>query len=237
MFRVFNKLRRDLIKEKHLIRYLGYAFGEIVLIVVGILIALQINEWAEHRQDRGFEQKTLAQILLNLQTDHKKLTEIRKAALQAVASIDKVLAISDPQNSDDLEYWLADVMQFERFNAISNSYDVLKSRGLDIVQNDELRLTLGIYYDGWAFEIKEHIGDVERAFHDHWVPFIISDIDVFEWDTVARPYDAGALLGNTRFINTLKIQQSNHYGAAEQVQAMLDVNERLQALIQEQLHD
>lgn len=235
MLRVFNKLRRGLVGDGKLIRYLGYAFGEIVLIVAGILIALHINEWADLREDRQYEQKALAQILSNLETDHARLTEILETERQAVRSIDSVLAIDDPAAADDLKYWLADVMQFERFNAISNAYEVLKSRGLDVVQNDELRLTLGIYYDSWAAEIKEHIGDVETAFLTRWVPFIISDIDDFQWDSVAEPYDATRLLGSPQFVNTLKIEQSNHLGAANQVQAMLQVNEQLQALIDTEL--
>ena len=44
MIRVFNNIRQQLAAEGKLIRYLGYAVGEIVLIVAGILIALQIND-------------------------------------------------------------------------------------------------------------------------------------------------------------------------------------------------
>lgn len=236
MFRVFNKIRQQLFTEKRLVAYLGYAFGEVVLIVVGILIALQINDWAESRKDRLFEQETLAQIRENLQADHATLDEILANRLDAVQSIDNVLAIEDPTDpDDDLKYWLADIMQFDRFNSITNAYEVLKSRGLDIVRNDELRLVLGVYYDSWARQILAENQDIESGFVDHWIPTIISDFETFDWDEMAKPYDESALLTNNLFRNTLRLQQDNHAGAAEHLEKMIRVNQRLQKLIDAEL--
>lgn len=49
MFRFFRRLRSDVLSEKWSLRYLRYAIGELVLVVFGILIALQINNWNEDR--------------------------------------------------------------------------------------------------------------------------------------------------------------------------------------------
>lgn len=49
MFRLFRRLRNDALSDKRSSRYLRYAIGEIVLVVLGILIALQINNWNEDR--------------------------------------------------------------------------------------------------------------------------------------------------------------------------------------------
>ncbi len=51
MPRIFNSIRQRLLKENRLTRYLVYAIGEIVLVVIGILIALSINTWNKGRQD------------------------------------------------------------------------------------------------------------------------------------------------------------------------------------------
>ena len=236
MLRIFNTVRQQLIHEGRLGRYLGYALGEIVLIVIGILIALQIDEWANDRSERNFERKTLSQIKINLQTDHNELSEILHKRYQAAQSIDNILAIDDPDNpDDDLKLWLADVMQFDRFYSVSSAYEVLKSRGLDIVRNDRLRTTLGIYYDSWAREIQQHNRDVEAGFMNRWIPVIIADIEDFDWDEVARPYNATALLSDRSFLNTLKIEQDNHEGAAEHLETMIQLNEQLQSLIEAEL--
>ena len=232
MLRIFITARQHLVREGHLGRYTGYALGEIVLIVIGILIALQIDEWADDRSERRFERKTLSQIRINLQTDHEKLTEILRKRREAAQSIDNILAIEDPDNPDDnLNLWLSDVMQFDRFHSLSSAYEVLKSRGLDIVRNDALRTTLGIYYDSWAREIQQHNLDIENGFMNRWIPIIIADVEEFDWDVIAKPYNATALLNDHRFVNTLKVEQDNHEGAAEELEAMIRVNEQLQNLI------
>ena len=232
MLRIFNTVRQRLVREGQLGRYIGYALGEIVLIVVGILIALQIGEWADDRSERRFERKTLSQIRINLQTDHAELSEILSRRRQAAQSIDNILAIEVPDNPDDnLQLWLSDVMQFDRFHSLTSAYEVLKSRGLDIVRNDALRTTLGIYYDSWAREIQQHNLDIETGFMSHWIPVIIADIEEFDWDVVARPYNAAALLNDRRFLNTLKIEQDNHEGAAEHLETMIRINQQLQNLI------
>lgn len=61
MINFFRRIRQKIVKEGKLKRYLIYAIGEMLLVVVGILIALQINNWNEERKDN----KTLISILEN----------------------------------------------------------------------------------------------------------------------------------------------------------------------------
>jgi len=49
MIKVFRKVRQNLIMENKTSKYFKYAIGEIVLVVIGILIALQINNWNDRR--------------------------------------------------------------------------------------------------------------------------------------------------------------------------------------------
>jgi hypothetical protein len=68
MFRFFKSIRRKLLAESKFSRYLLYALGEIALVVVGILIALQVNNWNEARKSR----KELSDILQTVLTDLDK---------------------------------------------------------------------------------------------------------------------------------------------------------------------
>jgi len=68
MIKFFRKIRQNLLIENKTGKYLKYAFGEIVLVVIGILIALSINNWNEGRKLRNQEFKILIEIRTNLET-------------------------------------------------------------------------------------------------------------------------------------------------------------------------
>lgn len=69
MFKLFRNLRRNLLDRNRTRTYLAYAGGEIVLVVIGILIALQINNLNEERKERKNEKAVLAKFLQDLRSD------------------------------------------------------------------------------------------------------------------------------------------------------------------------
>ena len=72
MIKFFRKIRHNLMETRKTTKYFKYAIGEIILVVIGILIALQINNWNEERKNRNREQS----ILKNLQIDFKLGSEM-----------------------------------------------------------------------------------------------------------------------------------------------------------------
>ncbi len=69
MIKFFRKIRQRLLKENHVTRYLLYALGEIVLVVIGILIALQINNWNESRKQDLAEKEFITGVKNDLEQD------------------------------------------------------------------------------------------------------------------------------------------------------------------------
>jgi len=69
MIKFFRKIRYDLMEKNKKGKYLKYAIGEIVLVVVGILIALQINNWNEKKNNQTQAKEHLETIKLNLKDD------------------------------------------------------------------------------------------------------------------------------------------------------------------------
>ena len=59
MIKFFRKIRYDLMEKNKTVKYFKYAFGEIILVVFGILIALQINNWNETRKLKAKELEIL----------------------------------------------------------------------------------------------------------------------------------------------------------------------------------
>ena len=87
-------------------KYFKYAIGEIVLVVIGILIALQINNWNEYRKDRNREQA----ILKSLQTDFKaNIINLDNAyhsfskAYEASANLLEIIRSDNSINSSEVE--------------------------------------------------------------------------------------------------------------------------------------
>ena len=68
MIKFFRKIRQNLLSEGKTGKYLKYAFGEIVLVVIGILIALQINNWNEKRKESNKEDQLVDVLITDLQS-------------------------------------------------------------------------------------------------------------------------------------------------------------------------
>lgn len=75
MISFLRKIRQRLLKENHFSKYLLYAIGEIILVVIGILIALQINNWNEEKKSKAIGDSNYIQVLADLQTDNKYIDE------------------------------------------------------------------------------------------------------------------------------------------------------------------
>ncbi|GGK35621.1 hypothetical protein GCM10007962_32490 [Yeosuana aromativorans] len=81
MIKFFRKIRQNLVSEGKAVNYLKYAIGEIVLVVIGILIALSINNWNENRKEQNLLQTYYKQIL-------KDLDEQKKYSTQTIIQLD-----------------------------------------------------------------------------------------------------------------------------------------------------
>ena len=73
MFRFFRRLRRKLVESGKIRNYLAYAVGEILLVVIGILIALQINNWNTRRQEQQELKGFISNISNNIRSDLDEL--------------------------------------------------------------------------------------------------------------------------------------------------------------------
>lgn len=76
MLKFFRIIRKNLIEQANVRKYLFYAIGEILLVVIGILIALQFNTWKEERQHQLSEQTFYQTILDDLENDQKKMKHL-----------------------------------------------------------------------------------------------------------------------------------------------------------------
>ena len=148
MIKFFRKIRRKLLTEKIFNKYLMYAVGEIILIVIGILIALQISNSNEIKKIRSSEQ----QYLLSLKNEFN----FNKAELEKIMSLNKrngdnaikflnMMGPESPQiKEEELSRLLALSLSFEvQFDPNQGVLDEIISSGkLGLFSNDELKFAL-----------------------------------------------------------------------------------------------
>lgn len=141
MFNFFRKIRKQLLRENSFIRYSRYAIGEIVLVMVGILLALQVNNWNEFNKIKQQEIKILKELKRSISSDLKSLKAViamdeRKLAFFKV--IKREILLVKPQN-DSITEAFAMVLQNQIFKEEVGPYEVLKSKGLSLISNDSIR--------------------------------------------------------------------------------------------------
>jgi hypothetical protein len=100
MIKFFRSIRQKLITEGKIANYLKYAIGEILLVVIGILIALQVNEWNENRKAGIIEKSFLQNVLLDLQKDEKNLNYYQDFFTKRIECLDTLLTyVRNPTKS------------------------------------------------------------------------------------------------------------------------------------------
>lgn len=97
MFRFFRTLRHELLSQNRVIRYLAYALGEIALVVIGILIALQIDMWNEQKKIEKSIESHLLILRQNLNEDQAQLRELRSTMTSFVQYADTSLLMMRTQ--------------------------------------------------------------------------------------------------------------------------------------------
>ncbi len=158
MIKLFRNTRKKLLREGKTANYLKYAIGEIVLVVIGILIALQINNWNQIKNQRSKEIEILKAFHSQLDNDLKEFDQSLKFYRGAKTSMNTILRFVD----EDLPY--QDSLKYEFFittriygtSALNNSvFETLKSTGIDLISDQKLRNKIVSLYDDSDSQIEK----------------------------------------------------------------------------------
>ncbi|MGB5203552.1 DUF6090 family protein [Eudoraea sp.] len=149
MFKFFRKIRFDLMEKNKTGKYLKYAIGEIVLVVIGILIALQINNWNEERKDRIELDNYLIKIADNIDQDIKTLNRLQVRRDSVFIKAKRSAKLLMEQDFTNFETMIGGVRCFYEFSFSANKsgYQALKnSQFLGRIKNPLVDSLLTKYY-------------------------------------------------------------------------------------------
>ncbi len=146
MLHFFRKMRNALIPESRFGRYFFYALGEIVLVVIGILIALQVNNWNESRKQRQKELHYLTNIksdlMLNI-VEIDRYIETRNSRTNSAKTVLEYFNGKPLTDLDSFNWHAINVYTWQKFFQIDNTFQELTNSGnLSIISNDSIKNSL-----------------------------------------------------------------------------------------------
>ena len=261
MLRFFHQLRQRLLTDNKFRKYLLYAVGEVFLVMVGILLALQVNNWNEDNKERKLEVKYLKGLRADLEKDLKSLAFMRTyrqtASVTALKFLnaEKIGASSEAQQ-EFLEDFIKVHFWYE-FTPNDNTFKELTSSGnLSILQNESIKLGL-LNLESLHDEIKtgrDHMRrEYDRYLYDQLVQYEEFALIDFEHLTKEGAYDilfvrdapaehlehlaedAAIMLANPVIRNGWKLAILNNSFLLELYDRMVDQIDRIQIEIDNSL--
>lgn len=156
MIKLFRKIRQKLLSENKFSKYLIYAVGEIILVVIGILIALGINSWNENRKQEIIENKYINDLIQDLENDLVNLTEIISFMQTKNNSKNLVESLLDENSELPDSTTFHFYKQWEiigMFTPSNVTFEDLKNSGnLTIIRNLDLRRSIVSHYNDYLNE-------------------------------------------------------------------------------------
>ncbi len=161
-------MRQKLAAENKVMAYLRYAIGEIVLVVIGILIALQINNWNEDRKDQLRLNNHYIELLNELNNDRNNLKEIieyvRELNNQTFEISEFINASLSKTDTTKITDDLLDVEAYAFFSISKSAYTTLLSSGdIQLIENTQLKNMLSIYHDVTNWDWTTHNGNLKTV--------------------------------------------------------------------------
>lgn len=162
MISFLRKIRQKLLSQNRISRYLVYALGEIALVVIGILIALQVNNWNLERNNQIAEQKALLDLKEEFADQAKKLSDARNRRKLSIAFFSRKLDFMKSGMLDSLivHHPILNLgnVTLNAPNGVINS--LISSGQINLISNDSLKYRLA----SWS----EAVEDVREEEDNHF---------------------------------------------------------------------
>ena len=186
MIKFFRKIRQQLLTENKFSKYLLYAIGEIALVMVGILLALQVNNWNEGRKSKQIEKNVLRSLSQDIQKDYLLLLEIDSMYQIDVVRLNNAHDFINKKHhtleeSLNLKYFGVTLYDF---NPRQTTYDEMINSGkIYNLSNKTLVESIINYYEeieGLIYETRQSRNEFKAVFYgphlnDFWLTHNYSD--------------------------------------------------------------
>ncbi len=152
MIKFFRKIRQNLVSEGKTLKYFKYAIGEILLVVIGILIALQVNNWNEDRKGQQWQRNFLTELTIELEDNYKQLQdvyEVQGKRIEYCKTISELVGIGNEAAIDRIDSLFFAMQKSNRtFFPTTGVYDLGVASGkMENLKNVELKYAIMNLYN------------------------------------------------------------------------------------------
>lgn len=183
MIKFFRKIRQKLLSENKLSKYLVYAVGEIILVIIGILIALQINNLNEDRKASEQETKFLKSFKIDLEANLKELERVIKKSELVKVRANRILEYKrgdiDSLTLTQLDTLVMTISGYTMFLSQDGTIeDIIGSGSLNIIKNDSLRQAIA----SWNSNLKiiREYEDLSKKGEIQYLNYLRQNIDIYK---------------------------------------------------------
>ena len=187
MITIFRKIRHSLLTENKFTRYLLYATGEILLVVIGILLALQIDNWNQDRLDRKEKRNLLDKVQTEFRSNRELLADYKAACKQTMKNLNALLELVG-SNRETLEAQNLDSIFYNSF--LGEELGLSENSINSIIQSGQLRLfknePITTLFQQWnaVSSIRERREEkLDYWTNNHFIPFLLPYISFKEMDS------------------------------------------------------
>lgn len=239
MIQIFRRIRQKLITEGSLSRYLIYAIGEILLVVIGILIALQINNWNEKKITNAYELRLLKGLHSSIENEIDDWNFILGNNYKGDSSYQIVITCLEElcPHDDQLNRHFAKAFAGWYHELNSTAYETAKVYGLNFIQNEQTVNHLSDMYERWL-NIYAEVNRDNKGFYNNIAGSYI--YDKFERKTRVEghlyiPYDYESLTKDKKIKSIIEQFQFYRLNIIRWQEDILEDMHEAMALLEEEM--
>ncbi len=236
MIKIFRKIRQRLLTENKITRYLIYVLGEVLLVVIGILIALQINNWNEWRKDRIKEKEILIELAVTITNNIERIDKHNQDATRNNDSRDIIISlfIEKPPFSDSLKrHFFVSSLGYEISTLNYGGYEMLKNEGFNILKSAMIRKEIvNLFEISFMNLSKEEMEKRSEVYVADVARYLIKN-----FTDRGKPNDYFALLNDQSYVENLKAMKMHESWLMEVRIETLEESKRVLQLIKDELNE
>lgn len=250
MIKFFRNFRQKLLTQNKVSNYFFYAIGEIVLVVIGILIALQINNWNENNKNKSTETEYLKELLedfeQNLEKSNNVINDIEKVLPKLIVLLEQSAFDQPTISFDSLNKNCATLSSMPAYFSTDRTYNNLIGSGdFKLITNSAIKSAIADYYkylDLIKLVQSTHEMDLVNAFQPYIIEYL--DYQAVPWMRVddyplPPPVEENRILEvlkDQKFRNIITLKMHILADLLDLNRSIKEINENLVELLKEQAH-